>query len=288
MSVPARRGLRAALADGEAMLATFVLIPRVEIVEIIAGAGFQVAIIDCEHGPFGRNELIPLVAAARAAQLYSVVRLTGNSASEIAGALDAGADGVLVPHVGSGEEAAAVVAAARFPPHGQRGANPYVRGARYGADSSYLTDADASAAVLVMVEGARGIAALDEIVTTPGLDGVFVGPVDLSVAMGLAGQLDHPAVVGAVRDVLTRAAAAGLAPSVFAGTHEQAVTWLHSGARLVALSTDTDAFQRALSRTIGDIRTVVTAVGHDRTHHTALPDVGLPIHPDAWEEGVTE
>lgn len=254
MSLTALRGLRAALASDNALLATFVLIPRVEIVEIVAGAGFQVVIIDCEHGPFGRNELVPLIAAARAAGVYSLIRLPDNSPREIGGALDAGADGVLVPHIETRDQVVALVAAARFPPWGNRGANPYVRGAGYGGDTTYFSVADDGIAVLGMVEGEHGLAALDDILAVPGLDGVFVGPVDLSVAMGLPGQVTHPDVVASVREILARTQAAGLASSVFAGSEDQAVAWLDAGARLVAVSTDTSAFHRALRRSVTHIR----------------------------------
>lgn len=233
-------GLRARLRAGAPLLATFVIVPRVELVEIAAAAGFEAVVLDREHGPLATDDLIPLVAAARGAGIHAIVRVPENRAVEIGAALDSGADGVLVPHVASGAAAAAAVEAARFAPEGRRGVNPYVRAARYGVDvPGYLAGANAGAAVIAMIEGADGVAASREIVATPGLDAVFVGPYDLSAALGIPGRTGDPAVVEHVREIAGEAEAVGIASAVFAPTPEAARDWLDAGVRLVALSVDT-------------------------------------------------
>ncbi|TDE09910.1 HpcH/HpaI aldolase family protein [Jiangella asiatica] len=251
--MPAGPGLslRPRLRDPSTRLtATFVLVPRVEIVETLAAAGFDAVVFDLEHGPYDVPELSPLVAAAHGAGAAALVRVSELSETAIGRALDAGADGVIVPHVGGPEEAAAAVAAARFPPDGTRSVNPYVRGAGHGWSASYLADAAAGVAVMVMVEGAAGVAAAAEIVAVPGVDGVFVGPVDLAGAIGRPGQPEHADVVAAVGELLRQAGAAGVAPAVYAPTPAAARRWLGLGARFVALSADIamagDAFGRYL------------------------------------------
>ena len=117
-------------------------------------------------------ELIELVAP--------VVRVRWSEPALIGAALDAGAAGVLVPHVQSARDAAAVVEAARFPPDGGRGAHPWVRAAGYAAPDDWHARANDDVAVIAMVEGKDGVAAVDEILATPGLDAVFLGPVDLA------------------------------------------------------------------------------------------------------------
>lgn len=231
--------LRSRLLDPSTRLtATFVLVPRVEIVETAAAAGFGAVVFDLEHGPYDVPELSPLIAAARGAGAAALVRVGELSDTVIGRALDAGADGVIVPHVAAPEEAAAAVAAARFPPDGTRSVNPYVRGARHGWAPSFLTDAAAGVAVMVMVEGAAGMAAAAEIVAVPGIDGVFVGPVDLAGAIGRPGEPEHPDVVAAVGGLLRQAGAAGVAPAVYAPTPVAARRWFDLGARFVALSAD--------------------------------------------------
>lgn len=231
--------LRARLRAEAPLLATFVIVPRVELVEIAAAAGFDAVVLDREHGPLANGHLIPLVAAAHGAGIHAIVRVPENRAVEIGAALDAGADGVLVPHVGTGAAAAAAVEAARFAPEGCRGVNPYVRAARYGRDvPGYLAGANAGAAVIAMIEGADGVLATPEIVATPGLDGVFVGPYDLSAALGIPGRTGDPAVAERVQAIAREAVAAGIASAVFAPTPEAARGWLDAGIRLVALSVD--------------------------------------------------
>ena len=133
---PGGRSLRAALGDGRSLLATFLLLPRVEVVEMLAVSGFDAVIVDLEHGPTTRSELTTVVSAAQGAGLFAIARLGTRSDDEIGRALDSGVDGLLVPHVSSATEAETIVRAGRFPPTGDRSINPYTRGNAYGVDGS--------------------------------------------------------------------------------------------------------------------------------------------------------
>ncbi|MGH2684976.1 MAG: aldolase/citrate lyase family protein, partial [Actinomycetota bacterium] len=124
--------LRQALRKDRPLLGTFVMLPRIEVLEMVALAGFDVAILDLEHGPFQTSDLPELAAAAQGAGMFVVARLGDSSETTIGNVLDAGVDGVLVPHVFSDVEAMRVVRAGRYPPAGNRSLNPYVRGTRYG------------------------------------------------------------------------------------------------------------------------------------------------------------
>jgi 2-keto-3-deoxy-L-rhamnonate aldolase RhmA len=240
-------GLRRRLHDGPALVGTFVTVPRVEILEIAAVSGFDLVVLDLEHGPFGVEALPALIAAGQGAGLAVVVRVAQNAEQAIGAVLDAGADGVLVPHINGAEHAAAAVWAARLPPAGGRSVHAWIRAARYGADTDYATSADADVAVLVMAEGQDAIRDLPGILATPDLDGVFVGPMDLSASLGLTGQPDHPKVRALAGDVLTAATAHGRAGAIFAPTTAAAATWLAAGARLVVLSVDTDLTRRGFA-----------------------------------------
>jgi 4-hydroxy-2-oxoheptanedioate aldolase len=221
------------------LVATFSLIASVEIVQLIAQAGFDVVILDMEHGPLDSSTLNTLIPAARAAGIASIVRVRTNESSLIAAALDVGADGVLVPQVASGADAAAAVQAARFAPLGMRGVNPFTRAAGYVGKTDWFTRANDEIAVLVMVEGLAGVAALPEIMATPGIDGIFVGPFDLSQSLGVPGQIEHPEVVARIESIVAQAKARNLATAVFAPRAELANRWLGLGVRLVALGYDT-------------------------------------------------
>jgi 4-hydroxy-2-oxoheptanedioate aldolase len=245
---PGGLGLRGALRDGSSLLATFLLLPRAEVVEMLAVSGFDAVIVDLEHGPAGRAELTAVVSAAQGAGLYAIARLGNPADDEIGRVLDAGVDGLLVPHVSSPTEAEAIVRAGRFPPRGDRSINPYTRGNAYGVDGTRrYGDVDDGVALIAMVEGAGALSSLEAIARTAELDGIFVGPVDLSSSLGFPGEPEHPQVIDAVRDVLARIRAAGPAAGVYAPTPEAASRWLGAGAGLVALSADSAMLLRSLT-----------------------------------------
>jgi 4-hydroxy-2-oxoheptanedioate aldolase len=231
--------LRQRLRKDAPLIAAFSIIPSTEIVELIGLAGFDAVILDMEHGPYGIDSLGPLILAARSRSIYPIARVQRNEPSLIGAALDAGAAGVLVPQVASKAEALAAVSAARFAPEGTRGANPWVRAANFSGRSDWFREANDEAAVIVMIEGVGGAAAADQILETPSLDGVFFGPVDLSHALGVPGQIDHPSVVGKIDEVLEKARRLSLATAIFAPTAEGARKWLRRGVKLVAVGVDT-------------------------------------------------
>ncbi len=239
MTGMAPTGLRAALAARERLLATFLLVPRVETVELAAEAGFSAVIVDLEHGPITVTALPELAAAARGSGIHAIARLAGGAPEEIGKALDTGVSGVMVPHVGSREEAEAVVAAGRYPPAGERSINPYTRGNAYDLGGAVAVgEVDAGVALIAMLEGADAAANLEDICRVPGLDAVFIGPVDLSASLGLQGDSEHPDVIAAVQDALGVTARAGRTTGAYAPTPAAGARWAAAGASLVAVSVD--------------------------------------------------
>lgn len=245
-------GLRGELRDGSRpLVGMFIMVPRTEVVEMAAAAGFDLVVLDCEHGPFGVDVLPALIGAARGAGLRAIVRVPENAAQVIGAALDAGADGVLVPHVDSGRAASEAVRAARFQPAGERSVHGWVRAARYGADVEFAETANDGVAVIVMAEGAEALDNLDDVLATPDLDGVFVGPMDLAASLGLT--VSDPRVQEIARDVLTRVRDGGLAGGIFAPSPHVAATWVSTGTRLVVLSVDTALIARSFDEALGEL-----------------------------------
>lgn len=227
------------LRTAEPLIATFSMISSPAIVELLARAGFEAVVLDAEHGPLGPESLNMLIPAARSAGIYPIVRVRCNEPSLISAALDVGAAGVLVPQVDSGAAATSVVEAARFAPLGHRGVNPYTRAAGYKATPEWYARANGEVAVLVMVEGKAGINALPQILDTPGLDGVFIGPFDLSQAHGVPGQVDHPTVLASIESIVEATTRKNIATAVFAPTSALARRWLDLGVGMVAVGFDT-------------------------------------------------
>lgn len=232
--------LRARLrAGGAPMLGTFVIVPRIEIVEALAGAGYDFVVLDCEHGPMSTPDLPPLIAAAQGAGLTTIVRVPDDRPNPIGAALDCGADGVLVPRIDGVAAAVAAVAAACFPPVGGRGANPYVRAGRYGADPDFFAAENERRSCFLMVESRAAVDQIDEIAAIEGLDGLFIGPFDLSASYEVPGQVDHPLVEGAIERVLHAANREALVTAAFVPSAAVARERREQGIQLVALSVDT-------------------------------------------------
>jgi len=166
-----------------------------EVVEVLGySKQFDFTIIDTEHTYYGLETAENLVRAANASGLSALVRVYANEPNLIGKVLDMGADGVVVPQITNREEAEKVVQAAYYFPRGNRGVCPFVRAGGHMA-TDWQTFADSQndeTFVMIMVEGAAGLANLSEIVKVKGIDAIMMGPMDLTVSLGIGGQLDHP------------------------------------------------------------------------------------------------
>ena len=158
--------------------------------EVMARQGFDALCIDMQHGLTDFSGLWPMLQAISQTDTVPIVRVPWNDPAIIMRALDAGAYGIIVPLVNTAEEAAAAAAACRYPPVGMRSSGP-LRAALYGG-SNYQAEANGQIVVLAMIETKEGLANLDAICATPGLDGVYIGPADLSYALGLPPRGDNP------------------------------------------------------------------------------------------------
>lgn len=225
-------------------------------VEILGYAGLDYVIIDTEHGANDIAEVEHMVRAAEIGGLTPLVRVTKNDPKIILRAMDVGAQGVLVPQVNSAAEAREAVLAVKYAPEGERGLAGIVRAARYGFKplKEYIAEANARTTVFVQVEDARSVADLDEILAVEGLDGVLVGPGDLSQSMGMTGQFDHPDFVRTVHDVMARTIKAGKVAGMFCFNAEQARYWRSQGVRLLLIGTDTTLFSQAARALAKDLK----------------------------------
>lgn len=158
--------------------------------EVMARQGFDALCVDLQHGTSEMGSILPLLQAISQTDTVPFVRVPWNEPAAIMKALDLGAYGIIVPLVNNAEEAAKAVAACRYPPVGMRSSGP-VRAVHYGG-ADYQAKADDEIIVMAMVETKEGIANLEEICATPGLDAVYIGPADLSYALDLAPRGDNP------------------------------------------------------------------------------------------------
>jgi 2-keto-3-deoxy-L-rhamnonate aldolase RhmA len=217
--------------------------------EILAGVGFDWLVIDTEHAPFSLEHLERTLMALDGGSAAPIVRVPSNDRVIIKQALDLGAEGVLVPDVGSPEDAQQAVAACKYPPEGVRGFGPRRASDYYRRTEEYIQSANTGVFIAIQIEHARALAALRQILVVPGIDVVVVGPMDLSASLGLLGQLDHPAVVGAIEQVIEEASLAGIPVCVPLGKPpEELLGWADRGCRFIRAGTDHVLLRQAATR----------------------------------------
>ena len=207
--------------------------------ERIARLGYDYVALDAQHGLLGYSGLLNGLMAIDASQgAVGLVRVDSNNATSIGRALDAGAAGIIVPLVDTAEDAAAAVAAAKYPPLGRRSYGPMRSALRVGPIPA---DANASTLVFAMIETPEGLANVKEICATPGLDGIYVGPSDLSLAVGGAFPND-PAIQAEFDEALAviadAAAAAGIAAGIHTAAGPIAAQRLRQGYTFVSIASD--------------------------------------------------
>jgi 4-hydroxy-2-oxoheptanedioate aldolase len=207
-------------------------------VEILAECGFDWLLLDTEHSP---NEL-PMIhtqlQAAAGSATHPVVRPAWNDQVVIKRMLDIGTQSFLIPFIETEEEALKAVASTQYPPKGVRGFASQSRASKFGRVKEYYARAEEEICVLLQIESQKGLANLERIARVEGVDGVFVGPGDLSAALGYLGQPTHPEVVKVIDDAIRRIKACGVAPGVLTGDTKLAQHYIEQGCRFTAVGSD--------------------------------------------------
>ena len=234
-----------AIAAGRPQIGLWQALANPYAAEICAGAGFDWLLIDGEHAP---NDLPLILAQLQAVAAYPVepvVRLPVGDTVLVKQMLDIGARTLLVPMIETAAQAAEMVRATRYPPDGVRGVGSAIgRASRWNRTPGYLRNAADEICLLLQVESVAGLAAIDEIATTPGVDGVFVGPSDLAAALGHLGDPGHADVQSAVEHAFQRIMSAGKAAGILIADTRLAQHYLDLGATFVAVGTDVTILAR--------------------------------------------
>ncbi|MDE9430734.1 4-hydroxy-2-oxoheptanedioate aldolase [Xenorhabdus bovienii] len=208
--------------------------------EILAGAGFDWLLIDGEHAPNHIPSILTQLQAIAPYPSQPVVRSPWNDPVLIKQLLDIGAQTLLVPMIQNAEQACEAVRATRYPPAGIRGVgSALARASRWNRIPDYLARANDEICVLVQVETREALRNLPEILTVEGVDGVFIGPADLSADMGYSGNPQHPEVKAAIEQAIRQIAASDKAAGILMTHVETAEHYLNLGARFVAVGVDT-------------------------------------------------
>lgn len=227
-----------ALREGRPQIGLWSVLADAAVSELLGGAGFDWLLIDMEHAP---NELPAVQAqlqALRGSGTTPIVRPPWNDMVWVKRVLDLGAQTLLIPYVQTAEEAAEAVSHMRYPPAGRRGVAGGTRATQWGRMRDYYKCAEDELCLLVQVESRQGMDNLEAIAATPGVDGIFIGPADLSADMGHLGEPKHPEVQDAIRDAVRRIRQAGRAAGILTRGEETARHWLMTGCNFVAVGVD--------------------------------------------------
>jgi 2-dehydro-3-deoxyglucarate aldolase/4-hydroxy-2-oxoheptanedioate aldolase len=223
--------------------------------EILARAGFDFLMIDLEHGPSDVLALVAQCQAMNGSGAVPFVRAPWNDFVAIKRILDAGAYGVLVPYVNTKQEAQAAVGACKYPPQGIRGVAGSPRAAGYGQNiMNYLKYANDEIFIMTAIETPEAVANLDEILTVEGLDGIFIGPMDLSTSMGYFGNPNEPKVQQVIAGIEKKVLASGKALATISNNWQQALDLYNRGYQLVLLMADGTALGSIAAERVAQFR----------------------------------
>ena len=238
--------LRARLAAAEPFLFSWMSIPSAELAAQVARLPIEGVALDMQHGMIGFSDAVPMIAAINAAGRPAIVRTLWNDPAIPGQAFDAGAVAVIAPMVNTRAQAELLVRAAKYPPMGARSWGGYTALQATGlAPGDYLREANRMTMVFAMVETVEALANLEEIAATPGLDGLFVGPSDLSITLSNGAGIEKlgPKTLAAMQTVVAAARKNGLVAGAFGGGADAIRTYSGLGYTFIAAGVDVDLLQ---------------------------------------------
>jgi len=241
------------------MINGWLTIPSAWTAELLAHAGFDALTLDLQHGLIDDQTALAMLQAISTSEAAPLVRLPWNDPAAVMRALDAGAYGVICPMINTRAEAEAFAGACRYPPRGYRSYGP-IRAAVY-AGSDYFQQADDTILALALIETAEALANVAAILATPGLDGIYIGTVDLSISLGLAGlgDLNDPRLREVVTTIINQARSSDRIIGMHAADPAQARTLAGWGVSLITVLTDSSALQASAAAALAQTRATLAS-----------------------------
>lgn len=250
MSSPYSRlpnSFRSRVLGGEQVIGCWLSLASNLVSEVIGYAGFDWLLLDAEHSPNDIHSLISQLQSLKDSSSAPVVRPAWNDPVQIKRLLDIGFYNFLIPFIESPEQAQAAVAATRYPPQGIRGVSVAQRSNRYGYEQDYFSKINDNICLIVQIESRKGVDACAGIAAVDGVDCLFIGPSDLSAALGHFGQPQHPEVQEAIRHITDSAKSNGKAVGILAPVEADAQRYLAMGIHVTAVGSDLGLLKNASS-----------------------------------------
>ena len=201
-----KNNLKEVLKEGKNVFGPFMKFTDPAAVEIMGFAGFDFVIIDAEHGPISMQSAQNMIRAAETVNITPIIRVANNDEALILRALDIGAQGIEIPQINSKSQAIKAVRSVKYAPQGERGVCRYVRAANYSSMDKfkYFKSANNETMIIAHIEGVEGINNLDEILSVPGIDVIFIGPYDLSQSLGITGDVHNALVIEKMQEAILK------------------------------------------------------------------------------------
>jgi 2-dehydro-3-deoxyglucarate aldolase len=236
------REIKKRLQLGEVTLGAWMSMAHPSIAEILSMSGYEWVVIETEHTAIDVSEVLRLIIAIEQRGCVPLVRLAWNDPIQAKAVLDSGAAGIIVPMINTKMDAELAVKMTKYPPEGIRGVG-LARAHGYGVDfEEYVKCANEDTLLIFQIEHIDAVNNIDEILSVKGVDGTFIGPYDLSMSLGIPGQLDHPKVKSAMKKVLEATLEHGLVPGIHlvqpADAVEKCIASISEGYKFIALGTD--------------------------------------------------
>ena len=252
-----RSGIKKKLLDGEIVLGTFVGTDSADLVEILGINGFDFVVLDTEHSPGAPNSILGQMRVAERRGMEVLARLTNTERTTVLRTLDIGVSGVLAPQVNDVDTARSFIAATLYPPLGCRGFAS-TRASDYGAVSipEYIAEANSDLLRMIQCETEQAVEDIENIASVEGVDLVFVGPYDLSLSLGVPGDLFHPKMVQAVDKILAACKKLGKPTGVFVTAPDEMQKRIDQGFTFFTYSMDTLIFANAVRNIVTTARTL--------------------------------
>ncbi len=253
-------GLRERVLARETLIGTFMVFGSPAVMEVAARAGFDWLLVDLEHGMVTESELVSNLHALKGTGVAGLVRVEQGTRLRVGRALDLGAEGVMVPQVSNADEAREIVRWLRFQPVGKRGVALFTRGMDFGSGGhASVRTRNEQVVGLLQIESGAAVEAADAIAAVNGVDVLFVGPSDLSHALGIPGQLDHPDFQAAIAKVAAAAKAHGKAAGVLVWKTEDTARYAELGYTIFSISSEGSLFEHAMRVAAADTRAAATS-----------------------------
>ncbi len=227
------------IQSGKPILGAWLHITDPTIARILSKVGFDFLLIDCEHNAINIESLRDILYGFENSETCPLVRVPINEPLWVKWALDLGAEGVLIPNIQTADEARLAVGACKYPPMGMRGWGPKIPSNFYHDIDLYDTEANGRTVAILQIEHVRGVENLDEILKVPGIDGIFIGPGDLSASLNILGQWDNPILLEHIDTIITKTKGAGLPVAMAVDkTASEAIKWISRRVQIVTLGFD--------------------------------------------------